>query len=78
MPTIATNVGSLSDIVISGKTGVLTSTSVDDIYRAVLKIYERPEVLAQMGKEAKMYAHEKFSVARFLKEYEALYCSLVS
>jgi len=78
VPTIATNVGSLSDIVINGKTGILTSTSVDDIYQAIVRIYERPEVLAQMGKEAEMYAHEKFSVARFLKEYEDLYCSLVS
>jgi glycosyltransferase involved in cell wall biosynthesis len=78
VPTIATNVGSLSDIVISGKTGILTSTSAEDIYQAIVKIYERPEVLAQMGKEAEIYAHEKFSVARFLKEYEDLYCSLVS
>ena len=63
---------------ISGKTGILTSTSAEDIYQAIAKIYERPEVLAQMGKEAEIYAHEKFSVARFLKEYEDLYCSLVS
>ena len=77
VPTLATNVGSISDIVVDGKTGILTSTSVADIYQAIVNVHERPEILTQMGKESQIFAQEKFSVERFLIEYETLYRSLV-
>lgn len=77
VPTISTNVGSLSDIVINGKTGILTSTSVEDLYQEILKVYDDPKVLPELGSAARIFAQQKFSVERFLQEYENLYLSLL-
>jgi glycosyltransferase involved in cell wall biosynthesis len=78
VPTISTNVGSVSDIVIDGESGILTSTSIEDIFQAILNVYNKPEVLLELGAAARNLASNKFSVERFLSDYQNLYFSVLN
>jgi len=77
IPTIATNVGSLKDIVIDGTTGLLASTNVDELFASLKRLYFEEGLSERLGLEAKKLADEKFSLKRFLRDYQELYTSLV-
>ena len=76
IPTIATNVGSLKDIVIDGTTGLLTSTNVDELFTLLKRLYFEEDLGERLGREAKKFADEEFSLKRFLRDYQELYTSL--
>jgi glycosyltransferase involved in cell wall biosynthesis len=78
VPTISTKVGSVSDIVIDGESGILTSTLIEDIFQAILYVYNKPEVLSELGAKARTFANNKFSVERFLSDYQNLYLSVLN
>jgi glycosyltransferase involved in cell wall biosynthesis len=77
IPTLATNVGSLQDVVIDGKTGLLTSNNVDDIFSALERLYVEQDLANKLGRGAKNFAEKEFSLKRFLDDYRQLYLSLV-
>lgn len=77
VPTLATKVGSLRDVVIDGETGILTSTDVEDIFSALKRLYADENLVDQLGRQAKNFAEKQFSLNRFLYDYQKLYFSLV-
>lgn len=73
VPTISTKVGSMQDVVIHGKTGLLTSANSKDIFRAIYRLHSDKDVVVKYGNAARKFAEQKFSKEIFLKEHRALY-----
>lgn len=76
LPIIATNVGSISDIVINESTGYLTPTNPADIADAIEKLVRDPQLRQLMGEAGKARAVQYFSLDRMLKDHADLYRTL--
>ena len=76
LPIVATNVGSISDIVINESTGYLTSTNPSELANAIEKLVRDPQLRTMMGEAGKARAGHYFSLDRMLKDHADLYHSL--
>ena len=76
LPIVATNVGSISDIVINESTGYLTSTNPSELADAIEKLVRDPQLRTMMGEAGKARAGQYFSLDRMLKDHADLYHSL--
>ena len=77
IPVVATNVGSTNEIVVNGKTGLLTDLSVDQLATAVTKVATDNDLRAQMGAAGKEYTMARYGVARLVKDHQDLYLRLL-
>ncbi len=78
LPVIATNVGSMSDVVIDGVNGYLVKTNMDDILEKTLLMVKNPSVRKQMGSKGRSLAIENFSVEAMISKHEKIYSQLMS
>jgi len=76
LPIVATDVGSISDIVISESNGYLTETSAVAIADAIEKLVRDEELRKMMGQAGKARATQYFSLERMVKDHSDLYRSL--
>ena len=76
LPIVATDVGSISDIVISESTGYLTSKSASDMADVIEKLVRDAQLRKIMGEAGKARAVQYFSLERMLKDHADLYRSL--
>ncbi len=76
IPVVATNVGSISEIVIDGETGLLTDLSVSALADAVEALVADAALRKAMGAAGKARAEQYFSLDRMLKDHSDLYRSL--
>ena len=76
LPIVATNVGSISDIVINESTGYLTPTNLADMADAIEKLVRDPQLRQMMGEAGKARAGQFFSLDRMLKDHSDLYRTL--
>ncbi len=76
IPVVATNVGSISQIVIDGETGSLTDLSVSALADAVEALVADAALRKAMGAAGKARAEQYFSLDRMLKDHSDLYRSL--
>ena len=77
IPVVATNVGSTNEIVVDGKTGLLTDLSVDQLADAVAKVAADADLRAQLGTAGKEYTLARYGVARLVKDHQDLYLRLL-
>ncbi|MGQ0615357.1 MAG: glycosyltransferase [Planctomycetaceae bacterium] len=74
LPVVATRVGGTPEIVQPGVTGTLVEPSAVDPLRAAIAGYiQDPERCAREGAAARRIALERFSIARMVAEYEAVW-----
>ena len=73
LPIVATNVGSISDIVIDGTNGLLTDVSASALADAIEKLAKEPALRASMGAAGKKRSLELFSLARMISDHSQLY-----
>ena len=78
LPVVTTNVGSISEIVLSGETGIITGFGVDEIADAIEKLVNSSNLRATMGAAAREYTIANFGVDRLVKDHEALYKKLLT
>jgi glycosyltransferase involved in cell wall biosynthesis len=79
LPVIATRVGGIPDIVISGETGLLVPPcDPRAIADAILRLEAEPQVRARMGEAALRRAELKFSAERYAKDVDAFYQALLA
>lgn len=76
LPIVATNVGSISDIVINESTGYLTQTSAPAMTDAIEKLARDSQLRKMMGETGKARAAQYFSLDRMIKDHSDLYLSL--
>ena len=72
LPLVAENVGSVSEVVIHGKTGFLTRNKADRI-NALRKLIESKTLRIRLGQNAKVFADEKYSVEQFVSQHRFAY-----
>jgi glycosyltransferase involved in cell wall biosynthesis len=78
LPVIATNVGSMSDVVIDGVNGYLVETNMNDIFEKTISIAENPSLRVQMGTNGRNLAIAHFSVKAMISKHEEIYSQLMS
>ena len=73
LPVVATNVGSVPDVVIDGETGWLANPDALDLARASLEMLDGPAEAARRGQRARERAHRLYSVTRLAEDHAHLY-----
>lgn len=76
IPVVATNVGSVDEIVVHGKTGFLANPDSWDFFQYLFKISHAPQLRLEMGIEAARFTKRRFSKEQFLHAYNRLYREL--
>ena len=78
VPVVSTNVGSVSEVVLNGETGLITELDVKAIADAVETLVISGELRQKLGSAARKFTADNFSVARLVKDHEALYRKLIT
>jgi glycosyltransferase involved in cell wall biosynthesis len=78
IPVVSTNVGSVDEIVLNGKTGEITDLNVNTIADAVEKLVNNNELRKKYGVEAQKFTLDSFGIKRLVHDHENLYQRLVS
>jgi glycosyltransferase involved in cell wall biosynthesis len=77
LPVISTNVGSISDVVISGETGFLVDADLSQLVDAIEKLASNVELRQKLGENAKEFTKMNFGVERLVSNHEDLYKSML-
>lgn len=78
LPIVTTNVGSVPEIVLDGVTGIITSSSVQEIADALEKLAKSKALRVQIGRAAQEFTLANFGVKRLVNDHEELYKKLLS
>jgi glycosyltransferase involved in cell wall biosynthesis len=79
LPTVVTTVGGNPEIVVDGVTGRLVPPREPIVFaKAVLEVLDDPARAARMGVAGRRRVEEHFDVRRMVRDYEALYDSLLA
>ncbi len=73
LPIVATDVGSISDIVKNGETGFLTAPAPGAMASALSTLVNDQELRNRLGQAGKTRAYEYFSLERMLKDHTDIY-----
>ena len=73
LPVIATDVGSVSEVVINNKTGIVCNKDDAQLIAAVKKLAGDKKLIATYGRAAKLHASDKFSLKNFTQAHKKLY-----
>ena len=73
LPTVTTNAGSASEVVVDGVTGLVVPLSAEAVAHGVRQLVADPALMASMSAEARARALVEFSPARMLAEHTAAY-----
>jgi len=73
-PTIVTPVGSLPELIVDGKTGLVTGdTKPESIATAIKVLVENKEMAEKIAKAGQVEANEKYSIEKWISETEKVY-----
>jgi glycosyltransferase involved in cell wall biosynthesis len=78
IPVVATNVGSVSEVVLDGITGFITPIDVLDLVKSLEKLVADMDLRSRLGSTAKEFTLDYFSLNRLVQDHEALYKKLFS
>jgi glycosyltransferase involved in cell wall biosynthesis len=75
-PAVATDVGSVREVVVDGETGLVRSCSTEQLVEAVLALVDDPALREELGEAAAARAVSTFSVNRMVTATAELYSNL--
>ena len=78
LPVVTTNVGSISEIVLDGTTGIITGLEVHEIAGAIGKLVNNSKLCDQLGSAAQAFTTANFGVQRLVDDHENLYRKLTN
>ena len=78
LPVVTTNVGSIPEVIMDGKTGIITSVDVIDMADALEKLAGDVELRVRMGSAAQEFTMANFGVNRLVHDHEELYKRLIA
>ncbi len=77
LPVVTTNVGSVSEIVLDGVTGIITTLDIQEIADALEKLANNKAFREQLGRAAQGFTLANFGVQRLVHDHEELYKKLL-
>jgi glycosyltransferase involved in cell wall biosynthesis len=77
IPVVATNVGSVSEVVIHNETGFICGKSNYELATAIKKLAEDQKLRELFGRNARTHALKNFSEKKFIHAHKKLYNGLV-
>jgi glycosyltransferase involved in cell wall biosynthesis len=77
-PIVATNVGSVSDIVVDGTNGILVEPTVDALARGISQLLTDDQLRHQLGSAGRRIAAERFSMSASQERHRAMYQRLLN
>jgi glycosyltransferase involved in cell wall biosynthesis len=70
LPSVAARVGGVPECIVDGQTGILVDPSnTNEVTGAIQKLIKFPDLRADMGKNAKAFVSEGFSMEKIAKRY---------
>ena len=78
LPVVTTNVGSVPEIVLDGKTGIISGLNVQELADGLEKLFNSPALREQLGSAAQVFTLANFGVERLVHDHEELYRKLLS
>jgi glycosyltransferase involved in cell wall biosynthesis len=78
LPAVATNVGSVPEVVLNNVTGFITELNVQDMADTLVKLVNNRALRTQLGKAAESFTLANFGVQRLVNDHELLYKRLLS
>ena len=78
IPVVTTDVGSVSEVVLDGVTGIVTPLNVHKIADAIEELSMDKELRARLGASAQDFTLANFGVKRLVDDHEELYRRLLS
>jgi len=78
VPVVATDVGSVKNVVLDGTTGLLAEPAAPALASCVRQLIEDPELRSRLGSQAREHAEGRYSVQRLARDHEAMYEQLVA
>ena len=78
LPVVTTNVGSVSEVVLDGVTGIVTRLDVQEIADALEKLANDDVLRTKLGVAAQEFTLSNFGVKRLVHDHEELYTKLLA
>jgi glycosyltransferase involved in cell wall biosynthesis len=78
LPVVSTNVGSVSEVIIDGDTGFLTSLDIHEMASALEKLVANENLRLNLGTKAKEFTVSHFGLNRLVHDHEELYVKMLS
>lgn len=78
LPVVATDVGSVHDVVVSGETGLLCDLDAQQLADAVLELVNDPDMARALGATAQQRATATYGVQRLADDHASLYRSIAA
>jgi len=73
VPAVATDVGSVSEVIQHGSTGLLARCDVDDLARGVIRLLRDDALRERLGAAAAAFTRERFGPERLVLDVQRLY-----
>jgi glycosyltransferase involved in cell wall biosynthesis len=77
LPVVSTNVGSVPEVVLHNRTGIITDRNVHDIADALERLVCDNSLRKELGDSAKTFTTANFGVSRLVHDHEKLYKELI-
>jgi glycosyltransferase involved in cell wall biosynthesis len=78
LPVVTTHVGSVSEVVLDGVTGIITTLKTQEIADALEKLANNKALREQLGRAAQEFTLANFGVQRLVHDHEELYKKLLT
>lgn len=76
IPVVATNVGSVPEVILHNKSGLICSKSNDELIAAIKKLAKSKSVRSKFGKAGRVHALKSFSEKNLISAHKKLYLKL--
>ena len=76
IPVVATNVGSVPEVILHNKSGIICSKSNDELIVAIKKLAQSKSLRSKFGKAGRVYALKNFSEKNLISAHKKLYLKL--
>ena len=78
LPVVATSVGSVSEVVINGRTGfVVLPEDTNALAERLQYLIEHPEIRVEFGKNGRKHIEENYDITKLNKKLESIYAQLL-
>ena len=78
IPSVSTNVGSVSEVIVDRKTGYLLDFNANNFTEKINEICQNSELRMELGKFAKEYTKSNFSLERLANDHKEAYLKLMN